>query len=98
MPKISRLAPDPRHIGIFVDNFWNAITFLENKEETKSFLRNLLTHTETKMFAKRIQIAKMLAQGYDYLTIRNCVKVTSGTIAHINNLLNTSGEGLKMIV
>ena len=49
-------------------------------------------------FRQRIQIAKMLAQGFDYLTIRNCVKVTSGTIAHINNLLNTSGEGLKMIV
>lgn len=98
MPKLSRISPDPRHMGIFIDNFWNAITLIEDKEEAKSFLKDLLTHTETKMFAKRIQIAKMLLQGYDYRAIRNHVKVTSGTIAQVNNLLHTRGDGLKQIV
>ena len=98
MTKISRISPDPRHMGIFVDNFWNAVTLLENKEETKKFLKDLLTHTETKMFAKRIQIAKMLMQGYDYRAIRNYVKVTNTTIAKVNNLLNTKGENLKLII
>lgn len=98
MTKISRIAPNPRHLGIFIDNFWNGVTLLESKDETKTFLKDLLTHTETKMFAKRIQIAKMLFEGYNYQTIRNYVKVTNGTIAHINNLLNTSGNGLKLIV
>lgn len=98
MTKISRISPDPRHMGIFIDNFWNAVTLLESKEETKTFLKDLLTHTETKMFAKRIQIAKMLVQGYDYRTIKNYVKVTNSTIASVNNLLNTGGKGLVRII
>lgn len=98
MPKLSRISPDPRHMGIFIDNFWNATTLIENKEEAKSFLKDLLTHTETKMFAKRIQITKMLLQGYDYRAIKNYVKVTSGTIAQVNNLLHIGGDGLKRIV
>lgn len=85
-------------MGVFIDNFWNAITLIESKEETRKFLRDLLTHTEVKMLAKRIQIAKMLIEGYDYQTIKNKVKVTSNTIARINNELNTNGQGLKKIV
>jgi TrpR-related protein YerC/YecD len=98
MTKVSRIAPTPYHMRIFVDNFWNAVTLLGNKDEAKIFLEDLLTHTEIKMLSKRIQITKMLLQGYDYQVIKQYVKVTSGTIARISNTLNTRGEGLKHVV
>lgn len=98
MTKISRIKLDPRHLGFFLNNLWSLITLLENKDQVKSLLKDLLTHTEIKMFAKRIQIAKMLLEGYNYQIIRNYVKVTDSTIARISNILGTEGNGLKVAI
>lgn len=98
MIKVSRFKVDAKHLGFFLNNFWNLITLLEDKEQVKNFLKDLLTHTEMKMFAKRIQIAKMLLEGYGYRDIRNYVKVTDPTIAKISNILETGGDGLKTAV
>lgn len=98
MPRISRIRLDSKHLGFFLNNFWSLITLLENKDQVKSFLKDLLTHTEMKMLAKRIQIAKMLLEGYNYRDIRNYVKVTDSTIARINNILEGEGEGLKIAI
>lgn len=98
MTKISRIKIDPKHLGFFLNNFWNLITLLENKDQVKNFLKDLLTHTEMKMLAKRIQIAKMLLEGYNYRDIRNYIKVTDPTISKISNILATGGEGLKSAI
>lgn len=98
MTKISRIKVDSRHLGFFINNFWNLITLLENKDQVASFLKDLLTHTEMKMFAKRIQIAKMLLEGYDYRAIRGYVKVSDATIATISNKIETGREGLKTAI
>ena len=98
MTKVSRIRLDPRHLGFFINNFWNLITLLENKDQVASFLKDLLTHTEMKMFAKRVQIAKMLLEGYDYRAIKGFVRVTDPTVAKINNKLETGAEGLKTAI
>ena len=98
MTKISRKKVDPVHLGFFINNFWNSITLLEDKNQVKSFLKDLLSHTEMKMFAKRIQIAKMLLEGHGYEVIKNQVKVTDSTIAKISNMLEIGGEGIRMAV
>lgn len=98
MTRVSRIRPDPKHLGFFLNNFWNLVTLLENKDQVKMFLKDLLTPTEMKMLAKRIQIAKMLLEGYNYLDIRNYVKVTDSTIARISNILEAEGEGLKIAI
>lgn len=98
MTKLSTIRLDSKHLGFFLNSFWSLITLLENKDQVKSFLKDLLTHTEMKMLAKRIQIAKMLLEGYDYRAIRNYVKVTDPTISKISNILATDGEGLKTAV
>lgn len=97
MTKISRIRIDSNHLGLIINNFWTAVTLLEDKEQVKLFLKDLLTHTEMKMLAKRIQIAKMLMEGYDYRAIRGFTKVTDGTIANVSNKLEF-GEGLKLVV
>lgn len=98
MTKISRIKLDPKHLGFFLNNFWNLITLLENKDQVKNFLKDLLTHTEMKMFAKRIQISKMLIEGHSYQTIRKYVKVTDSTIARISNILGAERNGLKIAI
>jgi TrpR-related protein YerC/YecD len=98
MPKVSRIKVDSEKLGFYLNNFWSVITLLENKEQVKYFLKALLTHTEMKMFAKRMQIAKMLIEGNTYNDIRNHVRVTDSTIARINNILETQGKGLKTAI
>lgn len=98
MPRVSRIRLEPKYLGFFLNNFWGVITLLESKDQVKDFLKDLLTHTEMKMLAKRIQIAKMLLEGYDYRSIRNYVKVTDPTIARISNILEIAGDGLKTAI
>lgn len=98
MTKVSRLTVPPKSLGLFIDNFWNGITLLENKNQIKEFFKELLSPTEGKMLAKRLQICKMLLENYDYRAIQNYVKVTPATIARISNQLHQGGNGLKTAI
>lgn len=75
MTKVSRYS-DPKRLSHFIHRFWSAITLLEDRSEVISFLKDLFTPTEIRMFAKRLQIADMLAKGYKYEDIRNYVRIT----------------------
>jgi len=98
MTKLSRNPVDRKRMGYFISNFWNAVTLLEDKEEVKSFFKDILSYTEARMLAKRLQIAKMLLEGYDYQTIKRYVKVTDQTISKINNIFRRDGAGLEAAV
>lgn len=98
MTKISRLPIESKDMGKFINNFWVTLTLLQDKDEVKVFLKDLLTHTEMKMLAKRLQIARMLLENVDYRVIRNYVKVTDQTISRINNLLNGDNDGFVKAV
>lgn len=96
MVKLSRL--ESEYLGWFINSLWNAFTLAKDKIEIRALLKDLLTHTEIKMLAKRLQIAKMLLEGYDYQSIKQAVKVTDPTIAKISNGLEEKGEGLRQSV
>jgi TrpR-related protein YerC/YecD len=98
MTKLSRNPVDSKRMGYFINNFRNAVTLLENKEEVKEFFKDIVTYTEIRMLSKRLQIAKMLLEGYDYQTIKRYVKVTDSTISKINDLLRKNGTGIKAAV
>lgn len=97
MPKLS-LYTDPRKLAVFIQRFWDAITLIEDRAEAIAFLKDLLTPTEVRMLAKRLQIADMLAKGYKYEDIKNHVRVTVQTISHVNNKLNYGDDGLIKIL
>lgn len=86
---------DKKRMGYFINNFRNAVALLENKEEVKEFFKDILTYTEIRMLSKRLQIAKMLLEGYDYQTIRRYAQVTDVTISKVNNILHRNGGGLE---
>lgn len=89
---------DPKKLNQFIHRFWNAVTLIEDRQEAIIFIKDLLTPTEIRMLAKRLQIADMLAKGYKYEDIRNYVKVTDQTIASVNNKLNFGEDGLIKIL
>lgn len=98
MPRLSRSPVEQKRMLYFISNLWNIITLIESRDEAVSFLKELLTPTEVRMLAKRIQIAKMLLQGYDYQAIRNFCRVTDRTISSVNNQLQFGDGGYQKIV
>lgn len=97
MPRFS-VYTDPKRLAVFIHRFWDAITLIEDRSEAISFLKDLLTPTEVRMLAKRLQIADMLAKGYKYEEIKTYVRVTVQTISHVNNKLNYGDDGLIKIL
>lgn len=97
MSKLS-LYSDPKRLNQFIHRFWNAITLIEDRSEAISFLKDLLTPTEIRMLAKRLQIADMLAKGYKYEDIQNYVRATKQTVSTVNNKLNFGEDGLIKIL
>ncbi|MFH0936821.1 MAG: YerC/YecD family TrpR-related protein [Candidatus Daviesbacteria bacterium] len=98
MAKLSSIPIQAKRMGYFISNLWNVITLIENRDETSNFFKALLTPTEIRMMAKRVQIAKMLLEGYKYEDIRNFVRVTDRTISSVNNQLQFGDGGyLKSI-
>ena len=92
MPKLSPRPIDPENMNYFLDDLWSAITTLSSKDQIKFFLKELLTHTEQKMLAKRFQSALMLVAGYNYQTIKKHLKVSEQTIARMANQLSERGQ------
>lgn len=92
MPRVSQKYIEAKRVAYFISNLWTTITLIESRDETIVFLKELLTPTEIRMLSKRIQIAKMLIEGYKYGDITHHVRVTSGTISTVNNQLQF-GEG-----
>ncbi len=95
MTKLSRRPHDPEFFGHYVNNLWSAFTLMDSKEDIKFLFKDLFTHTEYKMFAKRLEIARRLISGETYEAIINALKVTAPTITKINNTLAAQGFGLR---
>ena len=53
------------------------------------------THTEQVVFAKRIAIALMIVKGYTYREISSKIKVSTGTIRNIADLLRIHDAVIK---
>lgn len=84
-------------MGFYVNNLWSGFTLMESKEDVKLLFRDLFTHTEYKMFAKRLEIARRLLDGEGYDAIIKQLNVTERTIANINNILAEKGDGFRKV-
>lgn len=78
--------------------FCKAIVELKTPNEAAHFVKDLLSKQEARMLAKRIAIARLLIEGNSYETIKQKLNVSYGTIARVNQWLQTSGEGYRLIV
>lgn len=95
MTKLSRRAVDPEKFGHYVNNLWSVFTLMNSKEDIRLLFKDLFTHTEYKMFTKRLEIARRLLKGERYEDIEKDLKVTSHTVTRVNNVLNEKGDGLR---
>jgi len=98
MTKISRRPLSREELAKIEKQFWEVVARLRSPREASVFFYDLLTHTERKMLAKRLQIARMLLEKESYIKIAKRLHVTDVTIAKINNWLNTFGDGYRLAI
>lgn len=77
---------------------FEAIATLKTPEETKRFLRDLLTPQEIAEFSKRWTAARMLAQGKSYSQVEKKTGLSSTTVARVSLWLNQGLGGYGLIL
>ena len=82
----------------YLGQFYSMVALLKNRDEVKEFFKDLLTLSEVVMISRRIEIAKMLLEGYSHLEIRAKMKVGFATIMHVERWLDKGFGGYKKII
>lgn len=81
-----------------IDGLFEAILFLENKEECYRFFEDICTINELQALAQRLQVAKMLREKRTYLDIAEVTGASTATISRVNRCLNYGADGYNLIL
>ena len=81
-----------------IGEFYDAISCLKNRADTKIFFRDLLMPNEIAMLHRRIQVAIMLNEKHTFDEIIQKLGVGSTTIRNVKKSLERHGEGYDLII
>lgn len=81
-----------------MDQFFTSILLLENIEECYKFFEDVGTVGELKSLAQRLQVAKMLKDGYIYEEIVKQTGASTATISRVKRCLNYGADGYKLVL
>lgn len=98
MPKVKVYSVSKEERYKIIGEFFDIVTQLKNKSEVTNFLIGLLTHSESLMMARRIQIAKLIIEGNGYEEIRSKLGVSHQTIGRIDKWLHQNEGAYKEIL
>lgn len=82
----------------FLGELYDMIALLKSREEVKQFFKDLLTLSEVVMISRRLQIAKMLLEGFTYRDVQRKLKVGIATIVSVEQWLNRGFGGYRNII
>lgn len=80
-----------------VDHLFDAILYLENREECYSFFEDLCTVNELLSLSQRFEVASMLKAGKTYMEIAEKTGASTATISRVNRSLNYGNDGYDLI-
>ena len=76
-------------------SLYQVLADIKQPRSVEIFFTGILTDTERMALAKRLAIATYLKKNKSYEVIKNELKVSSATIATVQNLLVRGNEGLN---
>lgn len=82
----------------YLGEFYSMVALLKSRDQVKRFFKDLLTLSEIVMISRRIQIAKMLLEGYTHEMIRTKLKVGLNNICQVEKWLNNGFGGYKEMI
>jgi uncharacterized protein YerC len=94
--RVSEKTLDPSLKKEIEDVFAQVITDLKDLGETKTFLKDFFNESEMEVFVKRLAIMYWLKKKTSYSNIKNDLKVSSATVASVQNTLNKPGIKLAL--
>lgn len=87
-----------KHFNKDVDELFEAFLALQDEEECKRFLHDLCTIKELNDFAARLEVAKRLKAGENYLDISKATGASSATISRVSTCLFHGKGGYREIL
>ncbi|MCF3944926.1 YerC/YecD family TrpR-related protein [Oceanobacillus alkalisoli] len=84
--------------GEQLDQLFDAMLSLKNREECYQFFDDLATMSEIQSFAQRLQVAKMLLEGSTYSSIETDTNASTATISRVRRCINFGSDGYKLVV
>lgn len=79
-----------------VEQLFEAILTLKSVEECYVFFDDLCTVNEIQSMAQRLEVARMLGQGFTYNQIEAETGASTATISRVKRCLNYGNDGYKM--
>ncbi len=89
---------NPRWRNEITDQLFEAILLLEDVEECYRFFDDLATISEIKEFSQRLEVARMLSEGFIYEGIVKKTGASSATVSRVKKCLNYGADGYKTIL
>ncbi|MCI5857210.1 MAG: YerC/YecD family TrpR-related protein [Agathobacter sp.] len=80
-----------------VDQLFDAIMCLKDREECYTFFEDLCTVNELMSLSQRFEVAKMLRDQKTYLDIAEKTGASTATISRVNRSLNYGNDGYDMV-
>ena len=80
-----------------VEQLFEAVLSLENKDECFDFFEDVCTINELLSLSQRFEVAKMLMDKRTYLDISEKTGASTATISRVNRSLNYGNDGYEMV-
>ena len=81
-----------------VDQLFEAILCLKNKEECYTFFEDVCTINELLSLSQRFEVAKMLREKRTYLEISEKTGASTATISRVNKCLVYGSDGYRRML
>ena len=93
MPKYDPKKLSLKHRNLLIRELSLILVNLGKAKEIENFLKDLLSESEQVMLSRRLQIAKLLLNDFNYADIRQKLKVGDGTIMSVKHFLDFGWSG-----
>ncbi len=80
------------------DQLFEAILNLKDKEQCYNFFEDICTISELKALAQRLEVARMLDEGYIYETIVEKTGASTATISRVKRCLVYGADGYNSVM
>ncbi|MBR3147320.1 MAG: TrpR-like protein YerC/YecD [Eubacterium sp.] len=84
--------------GKDVDELFDAVLELKNREECYRFFEDLCTINEIHAISQRMEVAKLLSEKKTYNEIEEITNASTATISRINKCLLYGAGGYKIVL
>ena len=82
----------------YLDNLYRAILALETEQECAAFFDDIFTVQELESVSQRLEVARLLHQGKNYVDINKLTGVSTATICRVSKCLSYGDGGYKAVI